>query len=367
MRIYKNEVLNALKKISSFISPSGVSPVLGCTMFNFKSDKLRLMGTNLESYYYNDINLENNNDPQISLTIDTKIATNIISTFTAEFINIKIDTAASTITFSANDAELSASYMSADDFPAWFAAENLKPILKLDDKNIFITAVNAVKHCPLKGDESKPAFNGIHVNITDSYVFVEATDGKRAARAKYANAGNAAGSYIVPPALFENIPEKTALEISSDGVFIGFNAGSECFYTRLIDGKFPDLNAVLPKDHKIKVEIGASKMSEHIKFVEAVAKDNSYSVKFSFSKSGVKLSAAAKTNKAKSEYKEAVCDGDLDINFNAKYFRETLTALQNEKATLKFSGSQAPVHVTEEKDGVEYEHILMPVRPAFTA
>ena len=374
MKINKNEVLNALKTISSFTSPGGVSPVLGCTMFTFtpQTKSLRLMGTDLNNYYISKSNIEIfAGDPTstVDLIIDTKIATNIINTFTAHDINVTINTGASTITFSVSDAELTTPYMSADDFPVFpVDATKLKTILKTDDKNIFNTAFKAAKYCVYTDPVApKPIYTGVHIIATDSYITVEATDGKRAARTIYANAGNMAGDYLIPPALLARLPEKKIIEIKGDETFVGFKTDTETYYTRFIEGKFPDVSMIIPKDHKIKVEIGASKMIEHIKFIEPIAKDNSYSAKLNISKNGIKFSASAKNNKAKCEYKEAVTDGELDINFNIKFLREMLTALQNEKTELKFTSSTGPVYISEEKAGVDYHHVLMPVKPAFTA
>ena len=372
MRINKNKVLEALKKISSFTNPAGISPILGCTVFTFtpKDNSLRLMATDLSNYYWNRSEVEYHAGYPASkaeIMIDTKIAINLLSTFTSNDIEVTINPEASTITFAAKDAELTTSYMSADDFPMWpVNADKIKTIVKTDDKDIFITALKSIKYCILKEKvPAKAMFTGIHIDITENDVYIEACDGKRAARAKYANAGNEQGSYLISSALLERLPEKTAIEIQSDETYVGFKTDTEAYFTRFIEGKFPDVKAIIPTAYKVKVEIGATKMIDHLKVIETIAKDGDYTAKFDISKNGIKFTTAAKTNKAKCEYKEAVTDGELDINFNVKFFKECLSALLNEKTELKFTAQQGPVHVKEEKDGVEYDHVLMPVRPSF--
>ena len=124
-------------------------------------------------------------------------------------------------------------------------------------------------------DSNNPKFelNGALLDIKQNYINIVGTDTKRLAVFKFANEASNEFSLIIPKKAINEIQKLffDKIEIYYDeNVLIAQSQNFE-FFTKLINGKFPDYERVIPKDITIRFELSRDKMVEGIKTISMLS------------------------------------------------------------------------------------------------
>ena len=382
MIINKNKILKALKRVNAFISNSGINPILSNLLIRIwpLSQEVEISATDLDNYYIGRFAaMDIIDSDKCEFMIDNKIFAGVLESLKNTDVKVEIDMDARQITFMAAGAEITLPIMDGDDFPA-VSYNSVKEKALFSGTKMFIDAFRAVKYCTSK-ELTKPAFAGIHINIQEKLkrLVVTATDGKRLAQAICETNLYLAkeAEYIVKPSflaewsacLDEMIKEDSAcaLALLTDELHFHFRTASEYFYSRLIEGKFPDASQVIPKaEAKVTIQADKKNLIENLDTLKFVAKDNAYSISCNIA--GRKLTLESKSKGRGSKIRidcKAQTEGELKTNFNMLYWRDALSALNDDDVKIELTTNQAPLKIHEVKDEVEYYHVLMPVRPSY--
>lgn len=380
MIINKNKILKALKKVNSFVSNSTINPILSNILVRIYplSQEIEISATDLDNYYIGRFAaMDICDEDKCEFMIDNKIFVNVLESLKNNDIKTEIDIEAWQITFSADGVEITLPIMTGDDFPAVQYNQTKEKALFSGDQ-MLMDAFHAVKYCAAK-DITKPAFTGIYINIQEKLkrFTVAATDGKRLAQAVCETNLFLAGDYeyIVRPAflaewaacLEEHIKENSAnaLVLLTDETYICFHNSHEDFFSRLIEGKYPDASQVIPKaEARVTIQTDRKALIENLDSLKFVAKDNSYSIACNIANRKLILEANSKGRGSKVRIdSKATTEGELKTNFNMLFLRDTLSALKSNNVKMELTTGLAPLKIYEKNDGVEFNHVLMPVRP----
>jgi DNA polymerase-3 subunit beta len=198
-----------------------------------------------------------------------------------------------------------------------------------------------------------------------------ATDGHRLAQVIKAVEGvsvNGAPEVIVPrKALVEM---QRVLERSDDGVEIAFderslllNAGKVVLMTRLIEGKFPNVDPVIPRDNDKSVRVNRERMMNALKIVSFMSSEKIKPVKMSLEASLLRLeSERAEYGDVADELPVEYDGEELKIGFNAKYLLDVLSVAGNsEQIEMKLKGSLNPCLIQLPEDST-FLSVVMPLR-----
>jgi len=381
--INKNKILKALKRVNTFISNSGINPTLSNLLIRIwpLSQEVEISATDLDNYYIGRFAaMDIIDSDKCEFMIDNKIFAGVLESLKNTDVKVEIDMDARRITFMADGAEITLPIMDGDNFPA-VSYNSVKEKALFSGNKMFSDAFRAVKYCTAK-DSPKAVYTGIHIDIQEKLkrFVVTATDGKRLAQAICDTNLYLAGNYeyIVKPSfltewsacLDEMIKEDSAcaLALLTDELHFHFRTASEYFYSRLIEGKFPDASQVIPKaEAKVTIQADKKKLIENLDTLKFVAKDNSYSIACSIADRKLTLESNSKGRGSKIRVDcKAQTEGELKINFNMLYWRDALSVLGSDDVKIELTTTQAPMKICEKKDEVEYYHVLMPVRPSFT-
>ncbi|GAA0732346.1 DNA polymerase III subunit beta [Dactylosporangium roseum] len=147
---------------------------------------------------------------------------------------------------------------------------------------------------------------------------------------------------------------------------IGFAGGTRRTTSRLLDGDFPKVRALLPDTHNAQARVSVSALNEVVRRVGLVAEKQT-PIRLSFSADGLVVEASGSEDARASEAMDCTYEGEpMTIAFNHQYLLDGLKALDAPIAVLSFTDPKKPAVMSPAKDDGEivpgYWYLIMPVR-----
>jgi DNA polymerase-3 subunit beta len=131
--------------------------------------------------------------------------------------------------------------------------------------------------------------------------------------------------------------------------------------SKLIESEFPPYDQVIPASHDREVVVGRGPFLEALRRVSIVSSDRTLGVKFVLSEGSLEIVTNNPSVGEGSEQLDASYDGeDLEIGFNARYFIDILSVLDDEEISLELSGALDPV-IVKDPTGT-FVGVVMPMR-----
>ena len=215
-------------------------------------------------------------------------------------------------------------------------------------------------------DESRYVLNGIYMIFNSTEIMGVSTDGRRLSLSKHG------GMSFKDMKIDFIIPSKTVNELmkilSDDGVVkvypkgnqVCFDMGQTTLITKLIEGNFPEYQAVIPEKSLYKVIFTKDDFSLAIHRVALFTSEKYNSIKLAFSGTRCVISAnSPNVGEARDEIEVEYKGPDLQIAFNPAYLQDILKCLQGNQVTLEVTDSLKPGVVRENN---EFLAVIMPMR-----
>jgi len=194
-----------------------------------------------------------------------------------------------------------------------------------------------------------------------------ATDGHRLAMTQSPIESSAEFECIVPrKGLFEL---RRALSPSDEIVRIGFgegqvsfDLGAEVLTSRVIDGRFPDWERVIPKDQSAEMRVDKEAFRQGLGRVAIVASEKNKSIRMVVSKKGCELIAGNSDREEAVDEVECEYTGPkTEIAFNLQYLMEAVDAVDSDLVVIAMKGSDSAVLITDNPPGPS-RYVVSPQR-----
>lgn len=220
-------------------------------------------------------------------------------------------------------------------------------------------------------DDTRKTLESVMFHFSNKSLKAVATDGRRLALSERDMDIEVTESveYIVPltaiTVLSRLINTEGDVTIKAAKTLLTFaqNEGKHVIYTKLIDGKYPDYNQVIPKGERSKVIIDRLDFIEVINRVSIMASASSPSVKMTFNESTLDIDVGGDDNCDAHEKMQISWDGTqkCELLFNPKYVIDTLKSSDSDKVCLHIDeNGVTPVIITAEKEPMLA--VIMPLR-----
>ncbi len=220
--------------------------------------------------------------------------------------------------------------------------------------------------------ESRPVLTGVNWNIHENELICVATDSHRLARRKVKVDSLPTGvSNIVIPGKSLNELNKI-LEDSTNPVQIVmtnqqvlFKADHLLFFSRLLEGNYPDTSRLIPDSYQTNVTLNGKALLQAIDRASLLAReDRNNVVRFeTLEGNAVEISSnSPEIGKVQEEIPVEVLEGDaLKISFSAKYMMEALKAIDTQDVVIQFTGAMRPFILKSVSDDAILQ-LILPVR-----
>ncbi|MCP4572725.1 MAG: DNA polymerase III subunit beta [bacterium] len=371
--IQQDELQKALDIIANVVPAKTTLPILTCVLLEAEGEELKLSATNL------DISITTTTD-KAAIKQGGRIAVPAVKL--VPFVrslnagSVTVAQKGKQIRLTSGKASLTENTMNVDEYPA------LKELAAQDglqvEAGLLIDMINETNYA-VSRDETRPALMGILWEIRPNKLTLVATDAHRLARSTRAMEWDvdADRDMIVDTSGLRQLPRIVASLDEEDAgkvdVFMGdnqlsFKAGGTVLHTRLLEGPFPDYNAVIPKDNDKLVTVDKSDLAQAIRRVSITADRITSQIKLGIESGRMELMAHGAEGSQSEDEIAVSYDGDaLEIGFNYAYLQDILKNLASDTVVLSLRDAQSAAlfrPVTDEGEDTGVVCLLMPLRLA---
>ena len=355
-----------IQTLGGIINSTNTLPILDNFLFEINNNKLTLSSSDLESTMTSEIEIESTSTDKIA--ISAKLLTDILKTFSEQPLTFS-KTDNNTIEISASNGKYSLAYLNGDEFP--------KQIELLDAYETKVKASdlgNAINSTIFASgtDDLRPVMNGVFFQFnSDSLKFV-ATDAHKLVKFETTEyTANEVSEFIMPKKPLQILKgilqgENSELVIQHNDSNAKFIFDKSSITCRLIDGKFPNYEAVIPKDNPNVLTIDRQLFLNSVRRVSIFSNKTTNQIRIKIA--GTLLNISAEdfdfSNKADENLECQYSGDDIQIGFNSKFLIEMLNNLESDMITLSMSHpNRAGIIRPLNEDGESKETITMLVMP----
>ena len=224
----------------------------------------------------------------------------------------------------------------------------------------------------ISSDETRHYLNGIYLHKTTlenkSFLCGVATDSHRLSSSSIEIDQNIHMESIILPkkTIFQLIflleQSNKSIKISNSKSKIKFEMNKSTLISKVIDGRFPDYNKVVPKDNDKILEVKSSEFKNAIERVTTVSADRKEGLKMLISKNAVQLSVNNPNSGDGVENINAKFNSnDLNISFNSSYLTDIISQIDSELIVIYLKDPGLPVLIRDSFDKNSF-HVVMPMK-----
>jgi len=359
-------LLKNIQALSGVLNASNTLPILDDFLFELKEDTLYITASDLETTMTVSLEPTKSEEPGL-IAIPAKILLETLKTFADIPVTFTINKDTMGIEISAGDGKYRLTGHRSDEFPQ---TPSLEDTISLELNSGVLSKAISKTLFAAGNDELRPVMSGVFCELTPDDVTFVATDAHKLVRYRRSDAkADISASFILPKKplnqlkhiLIGNAPVK--IDYNQTNAFFSFaNVNMVC---RLIDGRYPNYEAVIPTNNPNTLTIDRLSLLNSIRRVAIFANQSTHQVRFKISGKELTLSAedVDYSNEAKERLTCSYVGEDIEIGFNSKFLQEMLNNMDSDEVKFELSApNRAGLILPIDKD-VEAEDILMLVMP----
>jgi len=358
----KEAFLGELQLLQGIVEKRNTMPILANILMNVSASEIELTGTDLEVGLRTHI--EAVIDAPGAITVNGKKIFEIVKSL-PEGQSVLVERTDDLIEIKAGESEFKILCLPREDYPQVPEPKFEKGIqLPLKDLKEMIDRVYyAITQ------EQRYYLNGALLSLKNRQVELVSTDGHRLSYTKKAHDDLKIEkdlSVIVAKKTLNEIrkfdDESVEFDLDENNLF--FRVGRRTLISRVIESKFPNYQAVIPKDNPGRLTMSREELANAIRRVSLLSAERSKGIKFTIEKNRMRLfSSNPEIGEARDLLAVDYKGQDLEIGFNAQYLLDFLTAVDSEKVVFEIKDENSAVLLkpgTEE--GLTNIYVLMPMK-----
>ncbi len=364
--INSQTLLKELQKEAGVVTGSKSLPILDHFLFELEGNLLKITGTDLENTIFVNVEIEGNENARFC--VPSKLLLDILKAQNNQPLSFNYNEETYLLEIKSDNGNYKIPCMDADEFPKTAPLENEEYI----EINSLVLANAIEKTIFATGDDDlRPVMNGVYFQFDGNGASFAATDAHKLVLFHRKDVHSQKPVAFIMPKKPLNLL-KSILSLIDENIRIYYNEKNAMFtmqnttlICRLIEGKYPNYEAVIPKNNPNVLLIDRKLLLESIKRVSLFSNKTTHQVLFQIK--GNKLVISGEDHDLNYQAKEELpCqyDGqDMQIGFNAKFLIEMLSRLDSENVKLSMSTPNKPGILTPGDNLDENEDILMLVMP----
>ncbi|TAM50140.1 MAG: DNA polymerase III subunit beta [Burkholderiaceae bacterium] len=364
LKATQDKVLAVLQSVSGIVERRHTLPVLANVLIRKTGTAVQLTTSDLEIQIRTTAEFDGDNG-DFTTTVGARKLIDILRTMPADQI-VSLESSQNKLILKGGKSKFTLQTLPAEDFPLVQDAANFGPTFSVPQKTLkdllgqvsFAMAVHDIRYY----------LNGILFVAEGKQLSLVATDGHRLAFAS-------ALLDVEVPKQEVILPRKTVLEMQrllsdAEGAIemqfasnqARFSFGGMEFVSKLVEGKFPDYNRVIPRNHKNHITLGRVPLLASLQRTAILTSEKFKGVRLNIDPGTLRVAS----NNAEQE--EAVDELDIDyggdsieIGFNVTYLIDALANMQQEMVKIELSDSNSSALLTI-PDNATFKYVVMPMR-----
>ena len=364
LKATQDKVLSVLQSVAGIVERRHTLPILANVLLRKTGGSLQLTTSDLEIQIRTTAEL-GGDVGNFTTTIGARKLIDILRTMPGDQ-TVSLESSQSKVILKGGKSKFTLQTMQAEDFPLVQESASFGPAFAVPQKTLkdllsqvsFAMAVHDIRYY----------LNGILFVAEGTQLSLVATDGHRLAFAS-------ATLDVAVPKQEVILPRKTVIELQrllsdAEGDIEMQFANNQAkftfdgmeFVTKLVEGKFPDYNRVIPKNHQNKITLGRTALLQTLQRTAILTSDKFKGVRLNIDPGSLRVAA----NNAEQE--EAVDELDIDyggdsieIGFNVNYLIDALANMDQDMVSIELSDGNSSALLTIPENAT-FKYVVMPMR-----
>ncbi|MGI6365730.1 MAG: DNA polymerase III subunit beta [Bacillota bacterium] len=362
----KNTLAAALSLVQRAVAVKSPLPTLKGILLETEEDGLIFSATDLD--FGIRCRIKNQVLEHGAIVLPAKILTEFVRRLPEGLVTIQTDPEnALKATVSCAGIKFELSGFSAAEFPS--LAEVSASASKIEIEEGLLKEMLTQTEVAVARDETRPVLTGLLLEAEADKLKFVATDGHRLAfRQAQANQGLQLKAIIPGKAvqevikILEDSPDKNAI-IYLDNSNIVFAMDEITLSSRLVEGKYPPYQQIIPSDFKTSLVVETANMRAALERAEIIVKEGGNNlVKLDVDGGGIKVLAVNQDVGSSEDYVQASVEGEpLEIRFNVRLLLDCFRNIKDQQVNIDLTGPFSPCMIRPVQNH-NYLHLVLPVR-----
>jgi DNA polymerase III subunit beta len=360
----QEKILSAFLSVAGIVERKHTLPILSNILLKKTSDVIQLTSSDLEIQIQRFATLGGDSGA-FATTISIKKMIDILKTIPFDQV-VSLESQQNRVLIKAGKSKFVLQTLSADDYPLVQESNQLDESFKVTQSLLkkmlsevaFSMAVHDIRYY----------LNGILFVIEDKKLSLVATDGHRLAYiSKEIDESFPKQEVILPRKtvnelmrLLNDTSDEVSIKFSSNQAKFNFS-GIE-FITKLVEGKFPDYNRVIPKNQKNSLIINRLSLLSSLQRAAILTSDKFKGIRFNFEPGILKISSVNSEQEEANDELDVDYSGDaIEIGFNVTYLIDVLNNIKEESVCIGLQDSNSSALITIPAND-QFKYVVMPMR-----
>ena len=364
LKTAQEKFLSALQAVAGIVERRHTLPILANVLIRKTAENLEFTTSDLEIQVRTNAELGGDTG-NFATTVGARKLIDILRSMPADQ-NVTLTANANKLTLQGGKSRFTLQTLPADDFPLVQEAADFGPMFSVPQKTLK-GLINQV-HFAMAVHDIRYYLNGILFVAEGKSLTLVATDGHRLALAQATLDVDIPKQEVILPRktvlelqrLLKD--EDTAIEMRFAGNQAKFSFSGMEFVTKLVEGKFPDYNRVIPKNHKNHVTLGRAPLLASLQRAAILTSEKFKGVRVNIEPGTLRIASSNAEQEEAKEELEIDYGGDaIEIGFNVTYLIDALSNMSVEmiKMELQDTNSSALITVPEQTG---FKYVVMPMR-----
>ncbi|GFN31289.1 DNA polymerase III subunit beta [Paenibacillus xylaniclasticus] len=375
LSIAKNELNDAIQQVAKAASTRPAIPILGGIKFEVTHQGVTLTASDTDISIQSFIPVEAGDsiiarvDKPGSVVLPSKFIVEIVKKLPSDEVEIEVGEHFITMIRSGS-TDIQMVGLDPEEFPVLPSIEQ-SDILQIPGdllKSLIRQTIFAAST-----SEQTPILTGALVNLVNQDLRFVATDRHRLAnRSAHVDSNpelrfsNVVISAKTLNELSRLIPDASVLVdmVVADNQAL-FKIGNVLFYSRLLDGTYPDTSKIIPQTYKTELVVDTKNLTDAIDRAYLMSREEKTNIVrlVTLDNGGIEISSSSSDLGRVTEQLEASrMEGEpLRIAFNSKYMLDVLKVIDSEQLTIQFTGAMSPI-IIRPSDHPHSTYIILPYR-----
>jgi DNA polymerase-3 subunit beta len=364
--VSSSQLLKQLQVLGGVINSNNTLPILDNFLFELSENKLKVSASDLETTMSAEVDVESDNTG--SIAVSARLLLDTLKTFPDQPLTFKTE-GESTIEIISDQGKYDMAFFGGDEFPKSVSLPS--PSTTVIPAHVLATAISKTIFAA-GNDDLRPVMSGVFFQFSSQSLTFVATDAHKLV--KYTRTDVTAdktAEFIMPKKPLNLL--KGVLGGGDEEVTIEYNDANAKFtfdnfvlVCRLIDGKYPNYEAVIPKENPNKLTVDRASFLNSVRRVSIFSSKTTHQIRLKMA--GTELNISAEdldfSNKADERLSCDYQGDDMQIGFNSRFLSEMLSNLNSDEVLIEMSlpnraGILTPIDGTDE--GEQITMLVMPV------
>ena len=371
--INKNLFLQALNTTKRAISHKNAIPILSTVKIDVTNEGITLIGSNGQISIENFISIKNENAGLLvtssgSILLEATFFINVVSSLPDITLDFKeIDQ--KQIVLTSGKSEITLKGKDADQYPRIQEISASNPLVL--ETSVLKNIINETAFAA-STQESRPILTGVHFVLTENKnLKTVATDSHRMSQKQIILEKNGDNFDVVIPsrslrefsAVFTDDIETVEIYFTNNQLL--FRSENISFYTRLLEGNYPDTDRLIPTDFNNIITFDTNNLRyamERARLLSNATQNGTVKLEIINSVVSAHVNSPEVGRVNEEIDTESISGQDLTISFNPTYLIDSLKAIDSEKVTISFISAVRPFTLVPNDDTENFIQLITPVR-----